>query len=125
VIRSRQESFEQAVARLAEAVAEPETAMNRDASIQRFEFSFELAWKTVQECLRTEGSDCHSPKSCLREAFRQEWIEDEMGWIAMLDDRNLATHTYDETFAHELYGRLGGHLHLLQALLLQLRSRRT
>lgn len=92
-------SPERAVDRLTEALAQPETSMNRDASMQRFEFCFELAWKAIQECLREEGADCQSPKSCLREAYRLEWLMDETGWIAMLDDRNLTAHTYDETFA--------------------------
>jgi len=120
--RPRRDSFAKALARLQEALAEPETAMNRDASIQRFEFSIELAWKSIQEFLRDEGFDCRTPKACLREAFRQDLIDDELGWIAMLDDRNLASHTYDDTFAHYLYGRLGRHLTLLQALRSRLRS---
>ena len=75
-------SLERAVDRLAEALAQPETGMNRDTRIQRFEFCFELAWKAIQERLRAEGTDCRSPKGCLREAYRQEWLMDETGWIA-------------------------------------------
>lgn len=117
----RLESLERALIRLAEALAAPETDLNRDASIQRFEFSFELAWKAIQERLREDGSDCRSPKPCLREAFRQDWISDEAGWIAMLDDRNLTSHTYDEELARDLYRRLPAHLALLQALANRLR----
>lgn len=120
---AKQESFSRAVMRFSEALSEPETAMNRDASIQRFEFSFELAWKAVQEALRDEGADCRSPKSCLREAFRLDWIDDEVRWLAMIDDRNLASHTYDEKFAKVLYRRLPDHLAALEALSARLRER--
>lgn len=40
--------FEKALRRLEEALDKPESAIVRDASIQRFEFTFELAWKAIQ-----------------------------------------------------------------------------
>ncbi|MGB0721916.1 MAG: HI0074 family nucleotidyltransferase substrate-binding subunit [Gammaproteobacteria bacterium] len=95
-----------ALARFQEALAEPETDMNRDATIQRFEFTVELAWKSIQIALRSEGSDCASPKACLRAAFKQGWLDDEGLWLAMLEDRNRASHSYDEKFARQLYARL-------------------
>ncbi len=111
-------AFQQALERLAEALAEPETPMNRDASIQRFEFTFELAWKAIQEALRAEGSACPTPRSCLRAAFRLGWIDEETAWLTMLDDRNLTTsHTYDEALARALYRRLPAHLDTLRRLL--------
>lgn len=113
---ARRESLEKAVARLEEALAAPETAMNRDATIQRFEFTFELAWKAIQEVARAQGLSCQSPKECLRLAFQQEWITNEARWLAMLEDRNRTSHTYDETFAHALYSRLPDYLEPLQRL---------
>jgi hypothetical protein len=62
--------------------------VSRDAAIQRFEFCFELAWKSIQERAREEGLDCQTPRSCLQLAFKILWIEDEQGWLAMLQDRN-------------------------------------
>lgn len=111
------ESFSVALDRLAEALREPESSIVRDACIQRFEFSFELAWKSIQAALRREGRDCMSPRACFREAFRMGWIEDEPSWVAVLEDRNLTLHTYDEQLARAVYGRLAGHQQLLQSLL--------
>ena len=44
----RKQELKDAVLRLEEAIAQPENDMIRDSVIQRFEFSFELAWKTLQ-----------------------------------------------------------------------------
>ena len=110
------ESFAAAVDRLGEALAAPESDLNRDAAIQRFEFSFELSWKAIQKALRGEGLDAASPKSCFREAYRLGWIQEEEPWLSMLEDRNLTSHTYDAKLAEVVYRRLPAHLAALRAL---------
>ncbi|MGB1109853.1 MAG: HI0074 family nucleotidyltransferase substrate-binding subunit [Gammaproteobacteria bacterium] len=119
----RIDAFARALHRFELALGEPETEMNRDATIQRFEFTIELAWKAIQQALRLEGRDCASPRSCLREAFKLGWLDEEAVWLAMLDDRNRASHTYDEAFAKTLYARLSEyppHLLSLQKALMEL-----
>ena len=44
----RQTAVYNAAARLNEVAALPESDIVRDAAIQRFEFTFELVWKTLQ-----------------------------------------------------------------------------
>ena len=44
----RQKQVREAAARLAEAATQPETDIARDATIKRFEFTFEVAWKTLR-----------------------------------------------------------------------------
>ena len=96
----------------------------RSAAIQRFEFCFELAWKVIQEQARMEGLDCQSPKGCLKLAYKNGWVSDESGWLAMLENRNRTAHTYDEALAKDVYRRLSAHLPLLQALDVFLRNAR-
>lgn len=112
----RRASFRLALSRLQAALQAAETDLTRDAAIQRFEFCFELAWKVIQEQARREGLDCQSPKGCLKLAYKNQWLSDEAGWLAMLEDRNRTAHTYDETLARAVYRRLSVHLPLLQAL---------
>ena len=119
---TRLDSFATAITRFSEALNAPVTDLTRDAAIQRFEFCFELAWKVIQERARAEGLDCQSPKGCLKLAYKNNWISDETGWLAMLEDRNRTAHTYDETLAKDVYRRLLAHLPLLQALSTYLRS---
>jgi nucleotidyltransferase substrate binding protein (TIGR01987 family) len=72
----------------------------RDGLIQRFEFTFELAWKTLQLLFEAEGlTGLNSPKSVLREAFAAQMITDDELWLQMLHDRNLTTRIYNEQLA--------------------------
>jgi nucleotidyltransferase substrate binding protein (TIGR01987 family) len=75
----------------------------RDGLIQRFEFTFELAWKTLKEIFDDEGLvGLNSPKSVLREAFSARFIVDEELWLSMLKDRNSTTHIYNEEIAKKI-----------------------
>lgn len=98
--------YSDALERLKEAVNEKESPLSIDGTIQRFEFTFELAWKTIQKVLRYEGFDCNSPRDCLKKAYLSRIIDDEELWLEMLDDRNTTTHIYDEARAKEIYERI-------------------
>ncbi len=89
--------------RLKEAIRLKPTKVHRDAAIQRFEFTFELAWKTIQEYIRGQGFDCNSPKNCIREGARLEIIDNPEDWFEFLDNRNLISHTYNEKLAEKVY----------------------
>lgn len=110
--------FQRAVERLGEALALAEgNPLGVDASIQRFEFCVELAWKSLREILqRDHGIETASPKTTLQESYRVALIGDEATWLAMLRDRNLSSHTYREPLAREIYARLPGYLGVLKRL---------
>lgn len=109
--------FGRALDRLDEALAVPQDApLAVDGTVQRFEFTFELAWKAIKDALAAEGVDERTPRSVLRAAFAIGWLEDEAAWLDMLEDRNLTSHTYKEELALELYGRLPGHAGALRAV---------
>ncbi|MEK7203167.1 MAG: HI0074 family nucleotidyltransferase substrate-binding subunit [Patescibacteria group bacterium] len=91
--------------RLKEAAMTKPTQMNKDATIQRFEFTFELAWKTMQEYIRDQGFDCKSPKNCIREGAKLDLIDSPEKWFEFLNHRNLIAHTYNEKIANTIYRR--------------------
>lgn len=70
----------------------------RDAIIQRYEFTFELAWKCLKNILEQEGVEFSlgSPKEALKNAFKYNLIDDGDIWLQMLDSRNQIAHLYDE-----------------------------
>ena len=75
-----------------------------DAAIQRFEFSFELFWKTLKVLLlEVGGIQVGSPKQVLKEAYSQGWINEEQRWLDLLDARNLTSHVYNEQKALDIY----------------------
>ena len=102
----RQAEVANAAARLREAVAAPESSIVRDAVIQRFEFSFELVWKTLKLYLERQGHECGGPRPTLKKTFSEGLIltaEEADVWLQMLEDRNLTSHAYDEALATRIY----------------------
>jgi nucleotidyltransferase substrate binding protein (TIGR01987 family) len=66
----------------------------RDAAIQRFEFTIELFWKILKKVLFHEKIESTTPRDTLSKAYQYKLIDDEEVWLAMLDDRNNASHAY-------------------------------
>jgi nucleotidyltransferase substrate binding protein (TIGR01987 family) len=102
----RQADVRESANRLAEAVAQPESELIRDATIQRFEFTFEVVWKTLKLYLERQGYECGGPRSTLKKAFAENLIptpEEADRWLRMLEDRNLTSHAYDEALARQIY----------------------
>ena len=112
----RLRSFQSAVDRLDAALAQPKTEWTRDSAIQRFEFTFELAWKAVAAAAQAQGVDARSPREAFRRAFALGWISEEDVWLRMLDDRNRTTHTYNEAIAEEIFERLPAYAIVLRTL---------
>ena len=95
-------------------------AIVRDAAIQRFEYTFGACWKAGQAYLvDAEGVQASSPKQVLRECGRCGALDPQMvrQGLEMVDDRNLTVHTYSESLANAIYGRLAGHASLLDGWL--------
>jgi nucleotidyltransferase substrate binding protein (TIGR01987 family) len=109
-------SLRTALGRLDDALAQPKTEWTRDSAIQRFEFTFELAWKAVATVAQAHGVEARSPREAFKQAFALGWVTDEDVWLRMLDDRNRTTHTYNEAVAEEIFGQLGGYASALRAL---------
>jgi nucleotidyltransferase substrate binding protein (TIGR01987 family) len=104
-----QSSFDAALVRLEDVLSKPKDEYMRDSAIQRFEFSFELFWKTLKARLEVEGIRVVSPREAIREGFRTGLVPDDDAVFPMLEDRNLSSHTYNEEHAEALYARLPGH----------------
>ena len=104
-IHLKWENYHRALGRLQTALEKDADTddMYLDATIQRFEFCFELAWKLMKVVLEYEGSEVNSPRSTIREAWKQGLIADAEAWLDMMEKRNLSAHTYDEHSAWGIY----------------------
>ena len=101
------EDLERAYKRLEEALAQEKNEFIRDSAIQRFEFTIELAWKTVKAYLEEEEKIiCNSPRSCIKEAYRVGVINYEPKWLEALNLRNTIAHIYNEKMAEEVYSKI-------------------
>jgi nucleotidyltransferase substrate binding protein (TIGR01987 family) len=96
--------FNKALLQLKEAVAlaqkRPLSKLEEQGLIQAFEFTHELAWNTLKDFLEDRGvQDLYGSRDATREAFKTGLIENGEPWMAMIQSRNLTSHTYDEATA--------------------------
>ena len=103
----RANSFQKALGRLRAAVklAEQRELSDLEAQglIQGFEYTHELAWKTLKNFLEAQGIlNLYGSRDTTRAAFRNGLIENGEVWMDMVDKRNLTSHTYDEEVAAQV-----------------------
>jgi len=97
------EDYEKALQRLEEAVQAEATQLHKDATVKRFEFTFELAWKLMQLVIIDKGYRERGPKDSIRRAARIGLIDNADAWMDFLKKRNQIVHVYDIDIADEVY----------------------
>jgi nucleotidyltransferase substrate binding protein (TIGR01987 family) len=96
--------LKKAMDRFSEVMQEPESSIVVDATIQRFEFTYELMWKTLKIFLEDiHGIRTVSPRQVFVEAYSLSIIEQEDIFMEMIHSRNLLAHTYNEDQAADIY----------------------
>ena len=112
--KQRFQNFEKAYLLFEEALLDRPlkdySKLEQEGIIQRFEYTFELAWKTIKDKLFYEGYDEKTPRSVIRRAFELNMRSEEETEICLdsLDKRNLLSHTYDETNAKASLALISG-----------------
>ena len=79
-----------------ESLKDTSTDIEKEGIIQRFEYTFELAWKTLKDYLEYGGITVNLPREIIKQSFSKGLIKDGDVWIDMLEKRNLIAHTYDD-----------------------------
>lgn len=97
--KQRFQNFDRAFVLLRSAMENGPGALNpleKEGVIQRFEYCFELAWKTIKDYLEENGFvfATVTPRQVLKDAFAAKILKDGQVWIDMLDHRNLLSHAY-------------------------------
>lgn len=103
-----------ALLRLEGALAQPVNEFVRDSAIQRFEFTFELFWKSLKAYAEQAGVPVYSPKDSIRTAFQLGVLPEHSDWLQMLEDRNLTSHTYNEVKADIIHSHLPAYVRLIR-----------
>lgn len=98
--KQRFQNFSRAFSLLREAMELDPTGLSqleKEGIIQRFEYTFELAWKVLKDRMQADGLmlDQISPKAVVRQAYASGYVNDAEVWLDMIGDRNLMNHTYD------------------------------
>ena len=102
--KQRFQNYEKAYLSLLESAEaleqEPSNRFIQDSLIQRYEYTIELAWKTLKDYLEELGFvGVTSPKKVIRKAYQEGLIAEADKWIVALNDRNRTSHAYEETMA--------------------------
>lgn len=108
-----EKSFEKtgnALSRLGELVAMPAEkagdGMLVDATIKRFEFSYEMLWKLFRKIHLLRGATTRRAYEAFKEAGAAGWLKHRELWLAMIKDRNISVHTYNELDANAIFNRI-------------------
>jgi nucleotidyltransferase substrate binding protein (TIGR01987 family) len=99
----------------------------RDSVIQRFEYTYELAWKMMKRWLEANLSatdvDGVSRKELFRIAAQQQLITDPLEWFQYHQARNLTSHVYDEATAEQVFSVIGSFIDQVQSFFTELEKR--
>ena len=110
--QERKEDYRNALNKLEESLIENIDILEEktkqiiiDGVLHRFEFTFELAWKTIKYYLEYMGitNKIGSPRENIQQAFKQGLIENGEIWIEIMLARNELFHLYDEEASRKIY----------------------
>lgn len=101
----RKVDYKNALSRLKEALREKPSEIVIDGMLHRFEFTFELAWKTIKDYLEYMGisEKIESPRENIQLGYTQGIISDGDLWIEIMLARNSLAHLYDEKQSRKVY----------------------
>jgi len=100
--KQRFDNFGKAFGMLSEFIAKDElNKFEEQGLIQCFEYTYELAWKTMKDYLEESGYIVKSPREAIQTAFQSGLIIDGHTWIDALEKRNIMAHTYNESTAKQ------------------------
>ena len=107
--RQRFQNFQDAFKHLSFAATEVinPNDLEKEGTIQRFEFTHELAWKVMKDYLEYEGiTGITGSRSATRQAFNKGIIADGQIWMDMIESRNKTVHTYLDEILESEYNKI-------------------
>lgn len=104
-LEERKIDLKNAKERLKEALEQEANDLAIDGVLHRYEFTFELAWKTLKDYLEYLGVALNtgSPREIIKESFAHHLISDGEIWLKMMLARNSLSHLYDEENFRQIY----------------------
>ena len=100
-------NFKKALGKLGEVAAHKSvnelSELEKEGLIQRFEYTFEFAWKTLQDLLKNKGYlDITGPNPVIQQSFQDGYIKNSDAWQKMKKARELSSHTYNSETAEDI-----------------------
>ncbi len=105
--KQRYSNLDNALTFLEESIKQgSHSQLEKAGIIQSFEFTFELAWKTMKDFLNEKGLNALYPRDVIKEAFQNDLVQDGEKWLDMLESRNLMSHTYKSDDSEKVYEKI-------------------
>lgn len=77
--------------------------LEKQGLIQAFEFTHELAWNVLKDYFEYQGNfNIRGSRDAVKEAFKNDLLNDGNLWMQMIETRNITSHTYDKNTAEEV-----------------------
>lgn len=81
--------------------------LEKQGTIQAFEFTHELAWNVLKDYFEYQGNAAITgSRDATREAFQKAIIAKGDVWMEMIKSRNKTSHTYNKSVADEIVGKI-------------------
>jgi nucleotidyltransferase substrate binding protein (TIGR01987 family) len=102
--KQRFDNYKKAYVQLQKAVEMPNLSdIEKEGLIQRFEYTFELAWNVMKDYLEEKGNTgMLGSKDVIRIAFKYDLISNGDVWMDMVTSRRLSSHTCNESTANKI-----------------------
>jgi nucleotidyltransferase substrate binding protein (TIGR01987 family) len=109
--KQRFQNYEKVLSQLDSAVERISTLsdLEKEGLVQRFEYSFELAWKTLKDYLESQNVEAKFPRDVIKEGFKYELLPDGEIWLEMFEIRNIIAHTCDEKILQTSVSQIAFH----------------
>ena len=102
-LKAQIDQLGKALKTLEEVLALPKSAIIRDSVIKRFEYVYELCWKSMKTACEFKGVESATPRDAIRAAFQAGLIADPQPWFEAIKARNEIVHAYKEDLANHVY----------------------
>lgn len=109
--QQRFSNYEKALSQLENAVLlSQERALSeieKQGLLKAFEFTHELAWNVMKDYFEYQGNtNIRGLRDAIREAFSVGIISNGELWMDTIKSRTMSVHTYDESTANEIAGKI-------------------
>ncbi|MBQ6889129.1 MAG: nucleotidyltransferase substrate binding protein [Lachnospiraceae bacterium] len=104
------ENFKKALSNLEECrkYEAPYDIVTETGLVNLFSICFEQSWKAMKEILENHGYNegkTGSLKMIIKLAYSAGMVQDEKGWLEILDKRNEIAHSYNEEVAADIINK--------------------
>ena len=114
--------FDWSLARFKEALEKEDTKYYREAALQRFSLTYDLAIKAIRSFAEAQSTTCSNDASCFEWAAHHRWLKNDSGWKKMATDYTSTLGRPTNATIDQIFAELPKHYHLINHLRRQMKT---